>query len=120
MGDPPTLVIDQGTSRTVVVSDVVDGNGDPLDLTGWTVHAVARAPSVHGTVVGVWRTTPGVGEGTATISGNSISLDVPPDISDAWTFATAVLHIEVQEPGTDGRQERFGCRLVLDPTTVYS
>lgn len=128
MAEP--LVIEQGTTRIIVVSKLRDARKQFLNPTGWTTHAVART-GVWGPVVAVWRSIPGAGEGqaevvaadvlidpTADVTEKWIYLHVTPAMSDAWTWGAAVLHIEIKEPGVDGREERFSVDLKLDPTTV--
>lgn len=132
MATIPTLSIDQGTDRIVQVTKLRDARDQFLDPTGWTIHAVARADTVRGPVVGVWRSTPGTGEGLAEVVAADTTLDasadpaekwiylhIRPGMSDAWAFVTAELWIEVQEPGPGSRQEAFKAHLTLDQTTVY-
>jgi len=127
MAEP--LEIKQGTTRTIVVSKLRDSAGQPLDPTGWEVHAVARA-GVWGPVVAAWRTTPGDGEGLAevvdadpdvdpTAAGEKwIYLHITPAWSDGWTWTYADLDIEIHEPPPLSREEAFSRQLKLIPTTV--
>lgn len=132
MAGIPTLPIDQGVTRIITVTHLVDAHGQWLNPTGWSIHAVARAGSVKGPSVAAWRDSPGTGEGKAevvdadpTIDPTSsagekwIYLHVDPSMSDTWTWTSAELRIEIQEPGASGRQESFPAHLVLNPTTVF-
>jgi hypothetical protein len=128
----PNLLIEQGTTRIIAVKQLRDARHQIVDPSGWGIHAVARADNVRGPVVGVWRDTPGTGEGLAEVVAADILIDptadptekwvylyITPAMSDAWQFVTAELHIEIQEPIT-GRQESFPACLSLIPTTVYT
>lgn len=130
MAEP--LLIKQGTTRIIVVSKLRDAAKQPLDPTGWTVHAVART-GIWGPAVAVWRTTPGEDEGLAevvdadpdidpTVAADEkwIYLHITPDWSDTWTWPgkVAELDIEVHEPGPGGREETFSTELKLVPSTV--
>lgn len=65
-----SLIIDQGTTRVIDVSDIVDDDGEDLDITGWTVRAVARREALNPEVRAEWRTTPtGTGAGYSTRPG---------------------------------------------------
>lgn len=129
MAEP--LEIKQGTTRIIVVSQLRDAAKQPLDPTGWTIHAVAR-PGVWGPVVAEWVSgTPGEDQGLAevvdaepdidpsvTTGEKWIYLHITPTWSDTWTWSRADLDIEIHEPGPDGREETFSRELKLIPTTV--
>lgn len=100
-----TIRIKQGTTRTIVISGIVDSNGVALDVTGWAVHAQVRhTPS--GPLLAEWVSgTPTGSQGQATAAGTEIRLAVPPAMSSAWTWRDAKIECEVTEPGVNGRRE---------------
>jgi hypothetical protein len=49
-----------------------------------------------------------------------VTLAITPAMSDAWTWASAVLHIEITEPVSPFRRERFDTWLILDRSAVHS
>jgi hypothetical protein len=121
------LVIKQGTTRTVAITNLRDANGQTLDPTTWSIHGVAR-PGYWAASVAVWRNSPNVllGELFAVVVAASspttpgekqIDLHIDPAVSDTWTWSVVNLDVEIQEPGT-GRQETFSVELQLIPTTV--
>lgn len=110
-----TLVIPQGATCTVSATGVVDGNGAPLTLTNWTVHAVIREASVLGAVVAEWSTTPTGSQGQATISGSRVDLAITPAMSAAWTWTRGVLQCEITEPVSPNRVAR-----IMDETVRLS
>lgn len=114
-----TLTIPQGTTRTIKISSITDADGNPLDVSSWAVHAVARDGGVAGPVVAEWATNPTGSQGTATASGTTVTLAIPAAMSSAWYWDTALLHVEVTEPGVNGRVERIAsATLVLDHEVV--
>jgi hypothetical protein len=74
----------QGTNRTVRASNIVDGNGQALTVSGWSVLAAARAETVGGALLQVWATDPGADQGTATASGRTVELTITPGMTRAW------------------------------------
>jgi hypothetical protein len=74
----------QGTDRTVRASNIVDGNGQALTVSGWSVLAAARAETVGGALLQVWATDPGVDQGTATASGRTVELAITPAMTREW------------------------------------
>jgi hypothetical protein len=113
------LVIEQGTSRAIVISGIVDAVNNPLDVTAWTIHAQARLDPYF-PVLAEWVSgTPTGAQGQATATGDSIRLEIPYAMSSAWTFQTARLQVEMTEPGPSGRRERIGDQVIrLDPEIV--
>lgn len=101
------LTFPQATTRIIWVRNMVDGNGAPLDVTGWAVLATAIGPGALSPVVAQWSTTPTGSQGLATAAGTTISLAVPASMSAAWLIYYAMLNISVTEPGPGGRTERF-------------
>lgn len=112
------LTIPQGTTRTIKASNIKDGAGAALDVTGWSVRAVIRQAGVTGPVVADWSTSPSGPQAQATASGTEVTLAITPAMSAAWTWSTGVLQAELTEPGP-GRVERIIDVLVyLDPEAV--
>lgn len=117
MTDP--IRIAQGTTRTIIISGIVDSNGDPLTITGWSVRAqIRRLPDSP--LLAEWVTgTPTGTQGQATASGTEVRLQVPYAMSEAWTWRVATLHVEITEPGVNGRRERItDVPIVVDPELV--
>jgi len=103
-----TFTITQGATRTVKITNIVDGDEAPLDVTSWSVHAVARENGVPGPVVAEWVSgNPGPGQGQATPIGSEVHLEITPEMSSAWTWDIAALQVEVTESGPSGRVERL-------------
>lgn len=138
------ILITQGATRTIKASNIVDGNGQPLIITGWAVLAVIRQlyrrsvidrqwataaswsshpsyePSaVTGPVVAEWSTTPTGTQGTATALDREVTLAITPAMSTGWSWEHGVLHAEIREPISPFRVERIIDRVVyLDPEAV--
>lgn len=136
------IIITQGTTRTIKASNIVDGNGQPLIITGWAVLAVIRElvshatrdrqwaaaaswasypssaypsyePSaVTGPMVAEWSTTPTGTQGTATAIDREVTLAITPVMSTAWAWRHGVLHAEITEPVSPFRVERIIDRVV--------
>lgn len=107
MNYAPALIIPQGTTRLITVTNIVDSAGAPLSVSGWAVHATIRAPGIGSAVVGEWSTTPTGTQGTATTTGSTITILIPAAMSTAWTWSRGVLQAELTEPGINGRTERI-------------
>lgn len=127
----PELVIKQGTTRIVAVTKLRDAAGQPLDPSGWEIHAVART-GVWGPVAAEWVSgSPGPGQGvaevvdadaavdaTVTVGEKWIYLYIPPAMSDGWLWQSAELDIELREPAPGLREETFSATLRITPTAV--
>jgi hypothetical protein len=112
------VTLEQGATRTIVVSGLVDANGATLDVTGWSVRAQIRPSARSADLLAEWVTgTPTSPQGQATAAGQEIRLVVPPAMSEPWTWGAARLGVEITEPAT-GRRERFDAPIVLDPEIV--
>jgi hypothetical protein len=119
--DCPTLTIPQGTTRQITATNIIGSDGSPLDITGWSVHAVIRAPGIGSPIVGEWSTTSATGIGVASVSGNTMTLLITADMSAAWDWSRGVLQAELTEPGPGGRTERIIDQPVrLSPEAVTS
>jgi len=123
-----TLTLPQGTTRSIVISDITtpgpnpDSPRVPLDVTGWTVRAVARDSAIRDTVLAEWTSgTPTGTQGQAVAVGDEARLTVTPDMSRRWIWTHAILHAHLTEPVAPFREERIGgdVQLVNDFTTVH-
>jgi hypothetical protein len=114
------ITLAQGATRTIVISGIVDANGVALDVSTWSVRAQARPAPRSTVLLAEWVSgTPAAGQGQATAAGSEVRLAVPYAMSEPWTFTTAVLQVELTEPGGSGRRERIAdIQLVLDPEIV--
>lgn len=108
MAPSQSLSLTQGATRTIVVPDIVDALGAPLDVSGWAVVAQIRERQ-NTPILAEWVSgTPTGTQGQATTVGSEVRLAVPYAMSTAWTFASARLQVEITEPGPSGRRERVG------------
>jgi len=112
------LFIEQGTDQPIVATDVrIDGQ--LVDMTGWSVRAVIRQGSTDGPVVAEWSSDPTGSQGQATAGNGTVSLEITPDMSSAWTWRYGVVQAEATEPGQGGRKARVIKKTVyLDPEAV--
>lgn len=128
---PLTPTIPQGATCAITAMDIrIDGQ--LVDMTGWTIHAVLRRDHVGGAIVATWRNLPGAGEGLAEVAPADLAVDpmavgqkwvylrITPDMSSAWTFFRGVVHAEATEPsGNPPRKVRIIDEPVyLDPEAV--
>lgn len=111
----PGLRITQGATRSIVVDDIVDDNGDPLVVTGWTVLAQARPNPGSTTLYAEWASAPTGVQGPASAAGRTVRVDIPHAMSSAWAWSTAVLHVEITDPDTGRRERILDTWLVVDP-----
>ena len=120
MSPTATLELTQGTTRSIVVSGIVDADGAALAVTGWAVRAQARRTPTGAVLLAEWVSgTPTGTQGQAAAAGSTVTLTVTPAMSDTWMWTTAVLHIEITEPAPPFREERIGdVKLILDHTTI--
>lgn len=87
-------VIKQGSDQTVVIPNVVDANGVPINPAGCTVKSQVRPRSDSTTVLHEWSTA----LGTATVTTGQVTLIVSAATSSAWTWFDGVYDVEL----TDG------------------
>lgn len=116
-----THTIYQGEDCAVTISDIVDGAKQPLDVTGWTVHAMARPSATSATLWAEWVSgTPTGSQGQATAAGSVVTLTVPAAMSSAWTWVrrTAELQVEIVEPGGARTARVADASVYLDPEAV--
>lgn len=108
----------QGADATIRVTGITDGDGAPLDVTGWTVTAQLRRRR-SGSLLAEWSSSPTGDQGHATTSTGGVELAVPAAMSETWTWTTARLHVEAHEPAPGARQARVGdTSLYLDPAII--
>jgi hypothetical protein len=72
-----------------------DANGAQLDVTGWTVEAVARAYYAHGEILSSWSSSP-VGDQGQAIAGGAVIDRVRLVVTAAQTSAWDVMFVVVQ------------------------
>lgn len=116
-----TLTIRQGETCTIVVSGIVDDNDQAVDVTGWSIRAMARPAALSAELWQEWATSPTGTQGTAQIVTGEIQLLVPHTVSSAWTWAgqVGVLQVEATEPAGQQRRARVSeQRIYLDPEAV--
>ena len=90
-------VIKQGTRCFIDATAIKDATGAQLNVTGYTVRAVARANHPRGAVIAEWHTS----QGTAIAGGaviDRVRLDVKPSQTTPWTCARVVVQAEMH-PG---------------------
>jgi hypothetical protein len=97
----------QGTSRTVRAFNIVDGADQPLTVTGWLVHGVARADNDEGPVLAEWSDTPTGFQGRATASGRTVNLFITPAMSLAWVCDRVVIQAKITNPLDATQVERI-------------
>lgn len=116
---PSPIRVTQGATRTISISGIVDSAGAPLDVTGWAVHAQVRQFAGEPLLAEWVSGTPTGTQGQATASGTTVELAIPYAMSTAWTWRDGRLHVEITEPGANGRRERIADdRIVVDPEIV--
>lgn len=114
----PTLTIPQGADHSITATAIRGSDGNPLDVTGWAVHAVIRAPGTGGPIVGEWSTTPTGAMGVASVSGTTVTLQIAASMFTDFNWSRGILQTKVTEPGP-GRTERLIDRPVrLSPDVV--
>lgn len=117
-----TLTLRQGEDCTIVVSGIADDAGQPVDVTGWTIRAMARPKALSSTLWQEWVSgTPTGAQGAAQVVAGVVELEVTDSMSSAWTWPdqTGILHVEAVEPSGEQRTARIGeCRIYLDPEAV--
>lgn len=92
------IKLKQGTDRIIRAKDIVDRNGDPLVVDGWTVIGVARANTVGGALLAVWRTNPTSSQALATAAGRLVELHLTAAMSSAWNCQLVVVQAKVISP----------------------
>lgn len=96
--------IKQGTSRVIRARNILDANGDPLVVTGWSVHAVACRNTTGGTVLSEWSTSPTGTQGTATAIGSEVALQITPGMSASWNCNRVVVQAKLRSPANQAER----------------
>lgn len=95
------LVIPQG-SQWNRSWPVIDANGNPITLTGWTLRAQVRPYASSTLVLFEWNTsiaTPTVAFGTATVTGSTAQVNLAGTGDSAgWTFTSGVFDVYLTDP----------------------
>lgn len=108
------LVIEQGVTSQYAWP-VLDDNGDPITLTGYTAKAQVRRSFDSPTVLHEWSTT----NSTIVLQSNKVILVTSPATSLAWTWKTGVYDILITAP--DGTVSRVGEGIcVVSPSVTRS
>lgn len=95
------VLIPQGVNHSLTWP-VLDVSGDPLDWTGWSARAQARASDQPGAVLReTWSSAPDAGEGTITLTGDGLSLLFTPTMTNAWTWPRADFDILLTSPSAE-------------------
>lgn len=100
MSSTTRLVIQQGTSWGVTWP-IADQQGNPLDVSGYTVHAQIRPSKEADEVLHEFSTQ----AGNAVAEQNAVTLTLDPAISSAWTWRHGVYDVELTDP--QGRVARI-------------
>lgn len=90
------ITVPQGAAWSRTWS-ITDSNNQPLTVTGWSVRAQIRL-SHDDLVLFEWNTTGGVGIGTATASGTTVTVALNGADSAAWTFTKAEYDVYLTDP----------------------
>jgi hypothetical protein len=107
--------IKQGADCWIEAVNIRDvRTGDPLDVTGWTVRAVARAcwsqrRRTLGQVVAEWHTSPTGSQGRITAGGDvpdRIQVHITPEQTEGWHCPFVVIQAEMTTP-MSGEIERI-------------
>jgi hypothetical protein len=110
-------VIRQGTDCWIEANSIINiRTGEPMNVTGYTVHAVARARyerqvlgrriyqyRMISPVVAEWHTTPTGTQGTAVAGGavtDRVQLHVTPTQTAGWRCPLVVIQAEMTDPVT--------------------
>lgn len=118
-------VIKQGTDAWLEATNIIDvRTGDPMDVTGFTVHAVARSRWTGRRVLGrvlwnynrmaepvisEWHTSPTGTQGTIIAGGivpDRVQIHITPTQSSGWRSPLIVIQAEMTDPVT-GYVERI-------------
>ena len=116
-------IINQGTDCWIEATNIINGRtGLPMDVTGYAVHAVARARyerrvlgrrvyqyRMNSPVVAEWSTSPTGTQGTAIAGGDvpdRVQLHITPAQTSGWRCPLVVIQAEMTDPVT-GYVERI-------------
>jgi hypothetical protein len=86
------IVIVQGTTWSIAWP-ILDTNGAPMDMTGWSVRSQIRADVDAPTALYEWSTV----VGNASVTDNRVTLTVRPTESAAWTWDSGVYDVELTD-----------------------
>lgn len=100
MSSNTRLVIQQGTTWGISWP-ITDDQGNPLDVTGYTVQAQIRPSKDSAEVLHEFSTQ----AGNALAEQNAVTLSVPPATSSAWSWRNGVYDVELTDP--QGRVARI-------------
>lgn len=83
-----SLTIQQGTTQSFLWP-IVDANGDPVNVTGWSVRAQVRATVAAEAVLHEWSST----LANVTLGPDGVVLHSTPAVSLAWTWTRGVYNV---------------------------
>lgn len=87
------LTIPQGTTWGVAWP-IVDTEGRPVDLTGWSARSQVRSDVRTDRVLHEWSSA----NGTVELDNAYVTLRVAPDTSTAWDWTSGVYDVELTSP----------------------
>lgn len=99
--------ITQGATRVLRAYNIVDNADQPLTVTGWLVHGVARAEHEEGPVLAEWSHAPTGAQGLAVASGRAVSLLITPAMSLAWDCDRVAIQAKITNPLDATQVERI-------------
>lgn len=112
-----TITVKQGIDESIIIPNLVDTDGSPLDPTGWAIGAVVRRYGKYGPVVATWSSSPAEGEGQADVidgdDGKQIALLLTPILSAGWSWSKGWLQCVAKEPDDDQRTARMADDVIL-------
>lgn len=103
------LRIEQGARYRLVVP-VLDADGQPLDVSTWTVRGQVRPD--QGSPEVVYDLTPAL-----SVSGSTVLLDIPGAASSLWAWTEGVYDVELVDPDSHVTRLLQG-RVVVSPETT--
>lgn len=84
---------------------VLDSDGLPVDLTGWSAHAVLRANKYFPELPILFEWTSEGDTPNASLANSAVTLSVNPDESDSWDWWSGTLQIKLVN--VSGKTARF-------------
>jgi len=105
------LAINQGETWAITFP-VIDGNNQPLTVTGWTARAQVRRATDE-PVLYEWSAT----FGNIIVSGTTVILQVAAAVSSAWTWTNGHYDLELVDPSLHVYRIAQGAVRVSQETT---
>lgn len=92
------LVIPQNADWPGINYPIIGPDGTPYDLTGCSARGQIRPSPGADEIYFTWSTTPGVGEGTITLSGTTLNIRTLVAESAPWVFTQGAYDILLSNP----------------------